>query len=146
MLQLMSLGKTVRSVVVPILFAGIGALVFYVSSLVSGDWNTVWAHKGTIGALFWAYEHASFFTIGTLFILAFACAWMPFSPLLAAFSLGLFYPIAATVEIVAGTHTGNILPLEFLGYLFILGICLFGYALGRSVLRHVTGTASKVGQ
>jgi hypothetical protein len=146
MLQLTSLGKAVRSVVVAVLFAGVGALVFYVSSQVSGDWNTVRAHKGTIGALFWAYEHASLFTIGTLFILGFACAWMPFSPLLAAFSLGLFCPIVAMMEIFAGTHTGNILPLEFLGYLFIIGVCLSGYALGRSVFRHVTGAASKAGQ
>jgi hypothetical protein len=115
-----------------LVFASVGALVFFVSSLVSGDWDTVWERKGTAGALFWAYEHAPLAVFVVLFALGLLCAWMPFNRVLAAVSLGLFYPALAIMQLAAGRHSGNFLPLEFFGYLFTIGVCLLGYVAGRA--------------
>jgi hypothetical protein len=121
-----------RRTLVTVLFVATGALVFYVTLLTTGDsWKPVWEKHGVSGVIWWAYEHASILTITVLVGLAFACAWMPFDRSLAAISLALFYPIYAMVQIVMGTHTGNLLPLEFIGYLFVLAICLLGHAAGR---------------
>lgn len=128
----MTIMKILRPILVILVFAATGLLAFYLTALGSGEpWTPAWDQNGLSGVVLWAYERASIVTIIVLFILALACARLPFNPLLAAVSLGLFYPGYAILRLVIGKHTGNLLPFEFLGYLLFVVICLLGYAVGR---------------
>ncbi len=124
--------KTLRPVLVILAFAAIGLLAFYLTALSSGEpWAPAWEKDGPSGVMLWAYERASVVTLLVLLVAAFACAWLPFHPLLAAISLALFYPAYAVVRLATGSHSGNLVPFEFLGYLLFIVICLIGYVAGR---------------
>ncbi len=127
-----------RSLGVMLLFAAVGVLVFYLTALAVSDWRPAWEHDGLRGVIRWTYKSASVTTVIVLFVLAFACAWMPFNRLLAAISLVLFYPAYSLAQILLGTYVGNLLPFEYLGYLFFILVCLAGYILGRWLSKHNT--------
>jgi hypothetical protein len=131
--------KMLRPILVILVFAAIGLLAFYLTALTSGEpWAPAWEKEGLSGVVLWAYERGSFVTVAVLFLLALVCGWlMPFNRLLAAVSLALFYPVFAILRMAVGTYTANLVPFEFLGYLFFIVISLLGYAVGRWISRRV---------
>jgi hypothetical protein len=135
--------KILRPLLVFLVFATVGLLAYYLTALISGEpWGPAWEKDGLMGVVLWAYERGSIVTVVVLFVLAFGCAWLPFNPLLAAISLGLFYPINAIVRVVIGSHSGNLLPFEFLGYLLFIVMCLVGYVAGRWVRKRFRPAAA----
>lgn len=131
--------KTLRPVLVVLVFAAIGLLAFYLTALTSGEpWTPAWEKDGLSGVVLWAYERGSIVTVAVLFLLALVCGWlMPFNRLLAAVSLALFYPVFAILRMAFGAQTGNLLPFEFLGYFLFIVVCLLGYAIGRWLSKRV---------
>ena len=125
--------KVLRPILVVLFFTAIGLLAFYLTALVSGEpWSPAWEKDGVSGVLLWAYERASIVTVAVLFLLALTCgSVMPFNRLLAAVSLAFFYPTFAILRIILDGELGNLLPFEFLGYLFFIVVCFLGYAAGR---------------
>jgi hypothetical protein len=114
-------------------FAAVGMLTFLLTAVFSGESILpAWSSHGLSGVILWAYERGSLATVIVVFILSLVCAWIPISHrLLAAISLSLFYPSYAFVRLLLGTHSGNLLPFEFLGYVFFTGVCVLGYSVGR---------------
>ena len=126
--------KILRPALVIVLFAMIGLLVFWLTALTVEPWRPTWEQEGLVGVALWAYERGSGLTVLVLFVLACACGWlMPFNKLLASISLALFYPTFSLIRLITGSHTGNLVPFEFLGYAVFAAICLLGGLIGRSI-------------
>ena len=134
-----------RSMLVILAFATVGVTAIYLTALASGEpWAPAWESGGVNGVVLWAYERVSLVTMFILFLLGLVCAWLSRHGLLAATSLGMFYPIYALLRFMIGAHTGNLLPFEFLGYVVLVCVCLLGYFVGRLIAKRarlrVTGT------
>ena len=136
--------KTLRFVLVIFVFAAVGLLAFYVTALGSGEpWEPAWEKDGLRGVVLWSYERASAVTLLLLLVAAFACSWLPFHPLLAAISLALFHPAYAMLRLATDSHSGNLVPFEFLGYLLFIVVCLVGYGAGRWVRKRMRSPATE---